>query len=259
MPKNELTTKVMSQLPAHLQQDVDLGVDDLSQFIIPPRVKIVQKQSSDDILEHFGAGDVIIVPQQELVAAKEQRLIVVPIFFYPEWVTINPLQLKGQLNMIRQRTLDPKDPLVEKCRDPERWEEECPEDPKYNVRHTEMLNFVCVVEGHEGLGYTPIVFSFSRAEHRTGSTFASKIKMRHGPICGCRFVLSTSQRSNTQGQWYGFDISNPGEEEGGPWVSDPQMYELFKQLHEDYKTAHNDRLIQVDYEDEVETTEESDF
>lgn len=259
MSKKENEVAVVNpQLPTFMQQDVDLGTEGLSDFIIPPRAKVVQKQSRDELLEQFAAGDVIIVPQNELIFPVTGSVIVTPIFFFPEWIVVNPLEMKDSLPMIRERTLDKNSQIVAKSRNPDLWEEKCPENEKLSIRYQECLNFVCVIEGNDSLGETPVVFSFSRAEHRQGSTLCSKIRMRKGPIFGGRFRFSIDRRSNAKGQWFGIDIANPTEEEGGPWITDESRYNFYKDLHEQYKQAHEDRRIQVDYDEEEAVKEVGD-
>lgn len=247
-------------LPAFMQGD-DQGTENLGQFIIPPRLKVVQKQSGDAFLESFNQGDTILVPQMMTVApvllndsgrpTKEgETFNFTPLFFFPEWVTWNPLETRGSLAAIRERTTDPNDELVAKCRNNKLWFEQCPEQPELQVRNVEHLNFLVVLLDGELAG-TPCILTFARAEHKSGSSFAALIKMRKAPIYGCVFQAKVGFRDNGKGQWYGLDIGNPEGDSG--WVEDQEMYERFKQLHLEFKEAHESQRIRPDYGDDTES------
>jgi len=243
----------------------DLGVEDLSQFVTPPRVKIVQKQASAMLLERFTPGDVIIVPQQVLVApiARNEKgkvldtgvpFFFTPVFFFPEWCLWNPIKMKGSLPAIRERSLDPKSPIAVKSKSVATWKEPCPENRECDCRYVEHLNFVCVLASDEHeLAGTPIVLSFSRAEHKSGSNLASLIKLRRAPIYGCQFMGVVGHRTNSQGDWFGIDAVNPAGDSGiTPFVMDETRFKALAALHEEMRTAHESAKIRVDYDEAEE-------
>ena len=122
-------TKVSPNLPVvpdFMAQEEVLGLDALKQYVVPPFIKIIQKQAGDELLEHFGSGDVILSPANAMIAemprANKGRPLddattsfkIVPVLFYPEWLTWNPIELKAAEQSILYRTLDPNDPIVAK-------------------------------------------------------------------------------------------------------------------------------------------------
>lgn len=252
------TASAEYQVPDFMRQH-DMGVEDLSQFIIPPRVKLVQKQSGAPFEDLFSPGDVVVVPQMLKVAGTQDKagepFHFIPLFFYPEWALWNPLELRGQQPAIRQRTTDPRSPMVAKCRDSSLWLEPCPEMPDKNCRYVEHLNFIIMLLGDHQAAGIPIVMSFARAEHRSGSNFAALIKMRRAPLYGCHFEARAAYRSNNKGQWYGLDITNPAADSGVlPFVQDQATFETLKAHYEELKKAHAESKIRVDYEDAPDTT-----
>lgn len=265
MAKKESTAVVpvdeLQNLPAYMQEDNLAGTEELSKFITPPRLKIVQPQSTDKFTDKFINGDVIVVPAmvpivrqlvdergKQLSEKKSEVFQFIPIFFFPEWLEVNPIQMKGTLPAIRARSLDPKSKLAALCRNPDMAARSypCPENPQFNVRYIEALNYAIVVIGDNPASGTPLIVSFSKAEHQTGRTLNNLIKMRKAPIYGCVFEAFSSYRTNDKGQWYGLNPANPSE--GSPWTS-PELYPIVKAAHEDFKKAHEESRIVVDHDD----------
>jgi hypothetical protein len=257
-------------VPEYLRKAPDelQGVDNLNEFIVPPRIKVVQKQSNNELLSQFDPGCVISMPQRVLVADMQKNaqgrsagvgvpFHFVPIFFFPEWCTWNPRGIDG-IPMIRDRTLDRDNPLVAKARTKELRIEPYPEKPMDDqgrpiiIRHVEHLNFVVMIIGENQLAGIPMVMSFSRGEHRAGSNFASLIKLRKADIFGCVFEGMVHERTNNDGEWFGVDVTNPSADSGvAPWTP-PDLYESLKPIHEEYKDAYHKQLIRVDHDDEAD-------
>src|SRR5690606_29211297 len=130
----------------------------------------------------FNVGDVILVPQNVLVAPVKMNdanrpskegspFLFTPVFFFPEWVAWNPIEARGTLPAIQERTTDPDDPLVARCRNSKLWFDELDlKDDKGNPlfrRNTEHLNFIITLLDGDLAG-TTCIMSFSRAEHKSG-------------------------------------------------------------------------------------------
>jgi hypothetical protein len=258
-------------LPAFMAQDLGMGTEQVGQYIKPARLKVVQAQKSDDY-EAFEEGSVVLVPQRVLLVQRDDPFWFVPLFFYMEWCTVNPLELKAQLkNMIRARSLDPASAIARKANDPERRNSErCPEDPtgKLCLRHKEYFNFVCRVIGHPELGGMPAILSFSGGEWKTGSNFMSLLGMRgRAPIFSNVFqaMVPSKKRQNDKGKWYGIDVENPrGEEAPPPFVQDASEYQQLRDANLKIKQAHENQLLVVDQEEyesggELESSEKSEF
>jgi hypothetical protein len=239
-----------SFLPAK-QAGGGIGTEALSRVVVPPRLKVVQATSSPELLSEFSAGDLIISPQNVKICDKDNgEFNFVPIYFWTEFISWNPLQMKGQLDAIRDRSMDINSEVAKKCLSPKHWFETCPENKEYKIRNCEHLNFVVMPIGVDGVAETPIVVSFSRAEHKVGRNFAGLIKMREADIFACVFTANVEFKHNTKGQWHGLNIHNPSSM--SQWVENEEKYNFYKELHEKYAEAE----ISVAYEeDEGEPTE----
>jgi hypothetical protein len=252
-------TKVNPQLPDFMQGEKVLGTESLTEYVVPPRIKVVQKQASEQLLDVFAPGDVILTPTQSVVVQLERdakgrpvedqdaSFFVVPLFFYPEWATWNPIALKGQEPAIRYRTLDPTDPIVHKSRNKDLRYDNHPDRADLKVRHVEHLNFVVMLIDHPLAG-TPVVVSFSRGEHWVGNNFASLIKMRNAPLFGCVFTLTPKFRPGQLGDWWGLDVANP--ESRSPWVDDKDIYEKCKALHLEFAEYHKSSRLRTNLDDD---------
>jgi len=261
--ENEII-KTQTQLPGFMTEDREMGVSELRQFIIPPRLKVVQPMSSEQYTEKFNKGDVVLAPQLVLVAPitmdsvtkrptkSGQPFNFVPLFFFPEYLAWNPLESKGTLPAVRERSLDPQSEIARKARNPETREEPCPEVARAVIRYQEHLNFIMLLVNTGDTAGIPVVASFSRGEHRTGTNLASLIAMRRAPIFGCVFEATSKLRSNSKGEWYGLDITNPSVSSGvNAIVTDEAQYAALKKLHLEMKEAHAKNLIIVDHDDEM--------
>ena len=259
--KNELTevrpAATAMALPDYMLAETVLGTDVMKEFVTPPRFKIVQKQSSNDLLSTFSEGDLIMLPDMVLCAQMQREgkskeewvgeaFRFTPLFFFAEWCTWNPIQMKGTLPAIRQRTLDPKSQLAIKARNKDMWLEPCPENVAFKIRHCEHLNFMVAL--HDGpYAGTGIAMSFARGAHFAGTRLCNLIQMRKAPMFGCVFEARVTWQQNTMGDWWSLTAANPALESGSPWVTKAQM-EIFKAMHLELSEMH-DKLV-IDYGEE---------
>ena len=255
---SELIERPESQVPAFMAGDGAIGTEGLIEIIQPPRIKIVQKAAGSDVLGKFDVGDIILSPQMiplvpigGKLAQKGPIWHFCPIFYYLEWCLWNPIELKGNKRVIEERTCDPASPMVTKARDPKLRAELIPGevDEKGNPlsrRYVEHINFVSVFLDEHDIGETPIVLSFSRGDHFSGSNFAALIKMRQAAIFGCRFQANAALRPDPRNDWYGIDVENPSDRQ--PWVTADQ-YDRFKNLYQQLSEAHSKGILKTEYEE----------
>lgn len=265
------TAQASDALPDFMREDKLLGTEDMAAFITPPRIKVLQR-TRDDQYSQFSEGDVIITPQN-IVLAKIKRdpkthnpleegepFHIIPLLFFPEWIFVNPMETKGTEPMIVERTLDPKSPLAIKSKDPKTWSEPHPTAKTKDGgpamrRYIECLNFIVLVLDRDGFEGLPCLMSFAKSEHRRGSSFNMLMKMRNAPIfSGIYAVQAHFRKDNPKGKWYGLDVSNPASDSGfKSFVQNPDDYAALKQQHMELKEA----KINVVY-DENEVTEAAD-
>lgn len=249
-----LANKAQSLAPSFMQGETDMGTELLSQFVLPPRVKVIQKMADSDVFGDFEFGDVVLMPQKLGLAGEGEPFYFVPLLFFPEWCTINPIQMKGNLPMIRERSLDIRSAIARKAQDATlRNAEPCPENKELRLSHVEYLTFICLVLRHETIAGLPIALSFSKAEHKHGSQLASLIKLRRAPLYGCIFEGKSSKgppRKNAKGEWAGIDVTNPTSEGcPPPFVTNAAEFAQLKDMHLQMKSAYEQKLIQVEYDD----------
>jgi len=246
---NELTTDVR---PDYLQEynGEDFGTQELLKIVRPAMIKIVQALTGPPVKPPFEDGDVVVTPPLiKLGGGKNEVEMeyfeVVPIFFFRNWFTWNPLQMKN-LSSVREMSFDENGSIAKKARNPETRKEACPENPEFKMLHCEHLNYIVLTDNKE-LKDVPLLLSFARSEYMTGSTFGSLIQVRNAPIYCCKFQIGVRDVVGTLGKWKGFDISNSLE----PWVSQEEA-ERNKELHKKYKELHESRSIEVEFEESTE-------
>jgi len=246
--------------PAYVETDV-VGTETLGQYVMPPRLKIVQRQSGESLLEIANPGDVLLSPLNVAVVAlnrdaknapvkpEDSGFHFTPVFFWPEYVTWNPLETRGQLPAVRERSLDPKSDIAKKARNPRMREEEI---DGFVVRHCEHLNYLIVAEDLAASNDVPVLLTFARGEFVAGAKLAGLIQMRRAPIYACRFYTSIRLRVNNKGSWYGLECENPRD---NPWVPEAK-YAGFKAMHEAFVKLHGQMRLRADIDVEEQGAED---
>lgn len=250
-----------------LADDVDTGVEAMVQYVVPPRLKIVQKTSDNELQNEFPAGSVLLVPQKKLIARMHydgpksiegETFLFTPLFFFTEFIEYNPIQMRGQLPTIRERSFDPSSALAARARDVKACKTPCPQNTTYTCHAVECLNFIIAIkeEGRSWLDSSICIMTFQRGEFRTGTALITlitgrRIRGKVAPLYGGVYAAKVpgSQRENEQGSWYGFDINNPDPEVHGPAFHLPEDFAAMKQLYTQYKELFDKKLIRPDYDD----------
>lgn len=248
--KNTDVTKVNPNLalPEHLRDKEVKGVEQLADFVRPPLMKIIQKQADDAFHEKFNLGDCIILPAQAVVAEHGDSFKFVPLFFYSEACTWSPIDKRGQMPAILDRTTHKESELYKKATNRDFWNEEIVhEGQKVQVRHVEHLVFIVTLYDHPLAG-EPMIMSFSKGEFGTGCKFASLIKTRKASPFACVFQAKVSEepRKNNKGSWYGFDISNP-DVDTSPWVTAEEL-PRFEAIHDDLNEHFKKGMLRADHD-----------
>ena len=253
-----ITTRDLITRPDYMPDDAPKGTDQMQEYITPPRLKVVQKQAGAALLELFGVGDIILVPEQVLVSemARDPRgqptgaidpVPFTPLFFFAEWCTWNPIEMRGEAPAIRARSFDPHGEIAQKAQSPQLRYEAHPENPKLQIRHVEHLNFIV---GLHDVRFSdqPVVLSFQRAGHALGRRFCSLVRLRKAPLYGCNFALIAVKQENQYGDWWTLDASNPPEGVS-PWVAENVFVE-YRKLHEDLAKGYDEARIPTNYDED---------
>lgn len=224
------------------------GLESLKQFVRPARIKIVQAMSASEIKRETPEGCVIVMPNRELLVDQEQSFRFTPVFFFVEYLSLNPLELSksGGKPMIRDRSFDPRSDVAIKARDMKMRYEPCPELPEKSIRHCEVMNFIILVHDVPMFEDVPLLLSFSRGSIGKGVNFAGLIQSRKAPLYACTFEAGPSFIQNSKGDYWALEVRNP---QSDPWVAQLDFPKL-QALHRELKAAHDQSAIVADYDDE---------
>lgn len=247
---------LVHQAPSFIKRGAEAeGTSRLDGLVVPPLVKIMQKQSDDALLSQFPKGTVILRPVDIQIASVGQSFKFIPLMQFTEYVTWAPIEMKGQVPAILDRTFDQRTELARKATDANRWIES-----GYNfngkkidkVRHVEHIVFIVQLYEHPA-GELTAALSFARAEHKTGRSFASLLKMRNADAFGCIFeaMVPTEPRKNEKGSWYGLNISNP--KDGSPWVTDQALFNNLRHTALKLEEAFANKLLRTDHDQDTST------
>lgn len=254
-------THISQQMPDYMREMIEsgdkTGMDLINRYVVPPRVKVIQKQAQDEKYSSFAPGDLILTPMLTKLVSVDEPFHFIPVFFYPEYLLTNPLELKGQLPMIRERTIDPKSQLAIRARKQDTRFEPCPENPKYNMRYVEVYCFISVLYGLPGLEAMPVAITFSRGEIGIGSQLTGMIQMRATPAPYSNIFeakVPSTQRRNDKGAWYGINVSNPTPGLAPPFVQDKKLFDVLAEKHKELRKAYDENMLMVEHESDMGDT-----
>jgi hypothetical protein len=256
MPDNIQKINPAMKVPDYLKDAPIKGVEELKKYVTLNRLKIIHKASSDDLLALFNPGDVIVTPTQTMIAPaildKKGKItgegtpwLFVPLFFYVEYCTWEPLALKGQGPMISARSFDMNSSLARKARDPQLREEPHPNHPDLKLRHVEHLNFIVTPYNHPLSGEI-MVMTYDRGNYYHGQKFSALIGLRKASPYHCVFEATLLKNTNDKGSWQTIVPVNP---EQAPWVTADEA-KKFEELYDGFDKIHKESRFQTNYETE---------
>lgn len=276
VPTQMVKVQPSQNLPAYLQNRKPMGTELLKEYIVLPRIKVIQKTAGEAFAQ-FNTGDVIAIPsnlmirKNSLTNGKPSPLgglfIFTPLFFFPSWCVLNDFKKKGVEPVYLKYTTDRNDPLVALCKDPKTREMPHPTDPKFTIKNCEQLNYVCLLEDVGELTSQPIIMTFMRGSYRMGSDFNARIRMSNADIFARRWVGHSKYIPGSgKGDYYGIEIMRfedallneefaAKHQEESPWATLEQINELEK-LHLTLAKQYQTQGIkaQEDAEDAVDAT-----
>ena len=261
------------QVPDWMVVDkTDSGTELMGRYVSPPRLKIVQGSSKQDLKQEFGESAVVMAPENRLVVGpitkdspinqatgkrEGGKIRCVPLFFFPEFLCTNPLGVPN-LGFIRERTQDPDSALARKCQGRKEGREfPCPEDPSKLCKYSESLNFIVAIWEPSDF-IEPALVTFRAGSWIEGANWCKIIKMmdqRKIPIYGQVFEINVGPRNKDQWDYYGFNVRSALQPNGIPeLVTDQPWFEHAKALHKDFKQNHADKVLQVAVDDDDATS-----
>lgn len=239
---NELSNNVR---PSYLMNDnvEDYSRKSMMSFAQPPRLKIIQAMTGSPFKPPFNDKDIVVIPQMLKVGDEKSPITFVPIYFFSSWVCWNPAQLKNSLPAIRESSYDEKSLVAKKAKS--FITEPCPEDTKYELVYSTLLNFIVVLEDHSDLCNTPVVMYFNRGEYKTGQLLIGLLQTRNTKFnFACRFRAASGMHPGKKGTWYGLNIEN----DPTPWV-DEVNFNKYAEMNKTYHELHMSRTLTIDLDD----------
>lgn len=241
----------VNQVPAHMRADMGAGKEQLGrEDIETPRLKLIQGLSPE--LQEYND----LRPGHFFHSASEtifdEPFRAVPIFIDKQYILWRPRDSGGGI-LARapngrdwqpgqgefEVTLDKKDggkkvvwkmaPTVQQSGLAE-WGTMDPTDPKSPPAATLIYNFVLAFPDNPEI--LPAALSFQRSSIKMGRKLITKLMSNRFPIYGLIYTFSSTDDTNTRGQ----DFKNVSAQ-GAGMVEDPELYEMYKSMHESLKNV----------------------
>jgi hypothetical protein len=228
--ETELTTSTDAPIvvPDWMQQEEVKGADTLGDFMVTPRMTIVQAMSDHERKDAFGEGGVAIMPDGIKVAGKDEPFVVIPLIFWASWEQRSDLN-DSATPMIENSTQDPNSEVARKARNKDTREETYGNG--FTRKFVEALNFIVKIDSGEAKGELATI-SFSVGEHHTGSRLCGMLKRRPCSLFANRVELKTAVRQRNNRSWYGFEFNNPVDT---PIIQDKEVYDKLSAMHDSLK------------------------
>lgn len=221
-------------VPEFMRTEPREGLETIGKYQSTPRLGIVQGSSLPERKAEHGEGGVAIFPDGLHVAGQGEEFVVIPLIFWPTWEKWSDINDQSQ-PMVLETTQDETSELARKAKNRlARVEKYNVNGNDYKYKYVESLNFIAMIDSGPAKGEL-VTLSFHIGEHRVGMTLNGNIKRRQCSIFGNRFSLKTAIRTRNNRSWYGFEINNPGDTEGG-YVRDAAKYKQLAEVHRELKS-----------------------
>lgn len=234
LPANQI------ERPAYLANVPAYDLSQMNQYARPPRLTVVQALSGPPLKPPFREGDIIVTPQMIKVGDEQTPFSFTPIIFFVDFLCMNPVQMRGQLPFIRERSFDPNSTVAKKAR--AFVKEPCPENKEHQIKYVQNLNFVCIIHS-EDISEMPIAMSFNRGTFKVGQSMIGLIQDRRGAppyvirLRGITRIIPGKPPTS----FPGLDIKN----DPSPWVEESQV-ERFKLLHDNLQQLVSTGQMDID-------------
>jgi len=210
MPTKITPVGVPDYLAEYTKDDQSLAV--LEQYVILPRLKIIQNTTDMAVKQQFGEGTPLLWPGGMAVTPrpgsdmKGPPFLFCPLFFFVEYGKWSDLKDKGSPT-IMERTFDPTSELAKRSRDPAQRKEKYGDRQQYTARYVESLNFPgYIYDKQHPLFQVPLTLTYLRGEFGKGQQFCTSIKLRRTPLWSQVWSLRTAYRDlGPDRKWWGFD------------------------------------------------------
>lgn len=223
LPANQI------ERPSYLANTPAYDLSAFREYSRPSRIIVVQAMSGPPIKPPFKEGDIIITPQMIKIGDIETPFSFTPIYFFADFLCMNPVEVRGQVPFIRERSLDPNSTVAKKAR--AFIKEPYPENKAYQIKYVQNLNF-CVIVHSEDIPETPIAMSFNRGTFKVGQSMNGLILDRKGapPYVLRLRGITRMTPGKPPNVFPALDIKNDTD----PWVTEEQA-KRFEGYHDTVK------------------------
>lgn len=267
VPSDIIHIQGAEALAAYAEVDgEDSTLSEIKKKTIVPIAAIVHGTHPDEIINAYGLGSICIpsLGDAGLLAKNDSFIDLVCVFYYTEF--IKWADNKDPDASIVGRSLDPLSEIAQRALDPNLRIEKY-QDGKYSYNYVEHLNYVVTTTSDHPLHGTPFIISMKKAEAKNGVKFNSAIAGRRisipvenketGEVEVKRVIpklftqiwrFGVATRTGDGNKWYGytFNAPNPGHQEGN--YVPPKEIPFYRKLHEEFKKAHNEALLQAEFD-----------
>ena len=257
--ETKLMDPSLAGLPQHLidaaQVGGETGMESMSEYLTPPRVKIMQPSRKEPFKSEFEEGVVISTPSNTVLCDVDGHFAYTVIYTYDQFCVHNPWERPDDMPYIRESTLDKKSVIAQKCRN--YVSEPCPEVAGEEIKYMTHINALIMVHGMKDTSIqgVPLMLSQYSGEAKSGRQMLDLLHTRcqNGtPIYAHRLMAHQVPRKKGRNEWQGLDHSNPGPDVPfGPFIEDAVEFAHYKELYLKAKGLVESGKIVVDYEDET--------
>ena len=185
------------QVPDYLRERGAEGLEHTGdQVSLPPRLKVIQAQTDDELREQHGVGSVILMPDELLIAKAEESFTANLLFFwqaFQKWADLN--DVSHDIPIIEE-TVDPRSEIARKAlsRAIEPYGDGT--DRKFEFVHC--YNAAIKLANTGGWG----IVSWSKGSHKLGRQLHSRLVALKAPVYAYRMTLTSERTQNASGQKY---------------------------------------------------------
>lgn len=237
----------------------ELGTELMKQYVSPPRMKIVQGQSQQELKRLFPESSVVITPEMIGVTGaidfrngqEESDFIrVVPVFFYTEYCLFNPMGVKPYC---RERSIDAQSKLAIRCKGQiDKRSMPCPEDLSKLCKYQEVFNFILYVWNPD-VYKDPVLLSLKSSDFVCGKEWCRLACIPRGVPCyGQVFELNCSPRKKDDNNWYGWNVRHAITEQGMiEFVRNEEWFNHLREVHAQFVDNYRADELRANYDDEL--------
>lgn len=264
-PSQEITKIAGTNANFLAQYQDDTSLQAMEQFMIVPRLKIIQAMTATDLKTQFGEGSVIVRPGDTLVwkFPEDPPFIFNPHFFYTEYCEWSDRR-DNENPAIRRRTFDPTHEIARRSQDKNlrfkvyEGDEKLDPQKQKKIRYVQHFVWLGQIYGDHALADTCVAMSMEKGEHTQGRNFISAIQMRRMevggegtptervrvPLWAQLWALKPALRESESNKWFGFDFSPPDRT-----IILPEEADACRAGHLKLSKLHEENKIRVDHGD----------